>query len=452
MNNKGFEQFKRVFRFFETGITLGCLCSLFGFAWMYYLNNLDEKPFTGKGNLMEIAVYVLVVFLFIKIFGGFETGFFTPLNVIMSQALGVFCANCVMIVESVLVIGSMFQIGKILLAFLALNVAQIIVSIIVVQLFDWLHFKFFPAWDLLVVYENDNVRMFLDKVNTRKDKYVVSEVLKVDAGYDKICERIKAHDSIIIYDVSSELRNDLLKYCYGEGVRVYQTPKISDLLIRSAREHHLFDTPLLMSRNAGLTFDQKLVKRVLDIIMSVIMFIIASPFMLITAIAIKLEDHGPVFFTQKRVTLDNREFTIYKFRSMIVDAEAKGPQAAVNDDDRITKVGRFIRKTRIDELPQLLNVIKGDMSLVGPRPERVEHVEKYTKEIPEFRFRTRVRGGLTGYAQVYGKYNTSAYDKLKLDLMYIENYSLALDFRIIIMTIKVMFMKSSTEGFGDSNE
>lgn len=452
MNNKGFEQFKRVFRFFETGITLGCLCSLFGFAWMYYLNNLDEKPFTGKGNLMEIAVYVLVVFLFIKIFGGFETGFFTPLNVIMSQALGVFCANCVMIVESVLVIGSMFQIGKILLAFLALNVAQIIVSIIVVQLFDWLHFKLFPAWDLLVVYENDNVRMFLDKVNTRKDKYVVSEVLKVDAGYDKICERIKAHDSIIIYDVSSELRNDLLKYCYGEGVRVYQTPKISDLLIRSAREHHLFDTPLLMSRNVGLTFDQKLVKRVLDIIMSVIMFIIASPFMLITAIAIKLEDHGPVFFTQKRVTLDNREFTIYKFRSMIVDAEAKGPQAAVNDDDRITKVGRFIRKTRIDELPQLLNVIKGDMSLVGPRPERVEHVEKYTKEIPEFRFRTRVRGGLTGYAQVYGKYNTSAYDKLKLDLMYIENYSLALDFRIIIMTIKVMFMKSSTEGFGDSNE
>ena len=138
MNNKGFEQFKRVFRFFETGITLGGLCSLFGFAWMYYLNNLDEKPFTGKGNLMEIAVYVLVVFLFIKIFGGFETGFFTPLNVIMSQALGVFCANCVMIVESVLVIGSMFQIGKILLAFLALNVAQIIVSIIVVQLFDWL--------------------------------------------------------------------------------------------------------------------------------------------------------------------------------------------------------------------------------------------------------------------------------------------------------------------------
>ena len=158
-------------------------------------------------------------------------------------------------------------------------------------------------------------------------------------------------------------------------------------------------------------------------------------------------------FTQKRITLNDREFTIYKFRSMIVDAEADGKaRPATNDDDRITKVGRFIRKTRIDELPQLYNVLKGDMSLVGPRPERVEHVQKYTKQIPEFSYRTKVKGGLTGYAQVYGKYNTTAYDKLKLDLMYIENYSLALDLRIVIMTIKVLFMKSSTEGFSRDNE
>jgi len=174
--------------------------------------------------------------------------------------------------------------------------------------------------------------------------------------------------------------------------------------------------------------------------------------MLITAICIIIEDHGPVFFIQERITLHDRPFMIYKFRSMIVDAEADGKaRPAVADDDRITKVGRIIRKTRIDELPQLYNVLKGDMSLVGPRPERVEHVIKYTEKIPEFQYRTKVKGGLTGYAQVYGKYNTTAYDKIKLDLMYIENYSLVLDFRIVVMTIKVIFMKSSTEGFANNN-
>ena len=207
-----------------------------------------------------------------------------------------------------------------------------------------------------------------------------------------------------------------------------------------------------MSNNIGLSFEQKLLKRTIDIVVSLLMLILTSPIMLITAICIKLEDHGPVMFIQERVTLNDRPFMIYKFRSMIVDAEADGrARPAVTDDERITKVGRFIRKTRIDELPQLYNILKGDMSLVGPRPERIEHVRKYTEKIPEFRFRTKVKGGLTGYAQVYGKYNTTAYDKLKLDLMYIENYSLSLDFRIVVMTIKVIFMKSSTEGFAQGN-
>lgn len=448
MKEKKFEPYKRIFRFFEVVLTLGALGGLFGVVWYMYINELSEKPFTGKGNLMEIAVYALVALALIKIYGGFEIGFYTPINAIFSQILAMFCTNVLMSVQIVLTIGSLYMIGKIFLASLAIWGCQIVASIVLVMLFDRLYIALFPAWNLLLIYENDSVRFFTDKVNTRKDKYVISDMVCVKEGFEVIVEKIKNHDSVIIYDITSELRNDIVKYCYGEGVRVYQTPKISDILIRSAKEHHLFDTPLLMSDNIGLSFEQKFIKRFFDIFLSLLILIITSPVSLITALIIKLEDGGPVFFVQERITLDEKPFVIYKFRSMIVDAEKDGlARPAVSDDDRITRIGRFIRKTRIDELPQLINVLKGDMSIVGPRPERTEHVVKYTAEIPEFKFRTKVKGGLTGYAQVFGKYNTSAYDKIKLDLMYIENYSLALDFRILVMTVKVLFMKSSTEGF-----
>lgn len=452
MKDKSYEQYKRIFKFSEVLLTLDAMCGAFGYLWYQYLNTLNEKPFTGSGNLMQIAVYAVVTLLLIRIFGGFEIGFYTPLNAILSQILAMACVNFVMAVQIVLTISSIYTLDEIFLAMLILWGVQIVISIILVMIFDHLYVKLFPAWDMLVIYENDSVQMFLDKVNTRKDKYVVSEIINISEGFEKICEKMKEHDSVIVYDINSGLRNDIIKFCYGEGIRVYQTPKLSDIMIRSAKEHHLFDTPLLMSDNIGLTFEQKFLKRLIDILVSLLMLILSSPIMLLTAICIKLEDHGPVMFTQKRITLNDRPFTIYKFRSMIVDAEADGKaRPATNDDDRITKVGKFIRKTRIDELPQLYNVLKGDMSLVGPRPERVEHVQKYTKQIPEFCYRTKVKGGLTGYAQVYGKYNTTAYDKLKLDLMYIENYSLALDLRIVIMTIKVLFMKSSTEGFSQDS-
>lgn len=189
-------------------------------------------------------------------------------------------------------------------------------------------------------------------------------------------------------------------------------------------------------------------KRVLDIVLSLSLLILLSPLLLLTALAIKLEDRGPVFFKQKRCTKDARVFEILKFRSMIVDAEKQGVVPTTVNDNRITRVGKVIRPTRIDELPQLFNILRGDMSFVGPRPERVEHVEQYTKEVPEFAYRMKVKGGLTGYAQIFGKYNTSAYDKLRLDLMYIEQQSL-LDIKMILLTIRTVFQLESTEGFSE---
>ena len=173
--------------------------------------------------------------------------------------------------------------------------------------------------------------------------------------------------------------------------------------------------------------------------------------MLVTAIAIKAYDGGPVLYSQKRLTTGGRVFKVYKFRSMIVDAEKKsGATLAKKNDSRITPIGKFIRKVRIDELPQLINILKGDMSFVGPRPERPEIAQKYEKTMSEFKYRLKVKAGLTGYAQVMGKYNTTPYDKLKLDLMYIEHQSLMLDLRIFFMTVKTCFIPEATEGVKDS--
>ena len=268
------------------------------------------------------------------------------------------------------------------------------------------------------------------------------------AGITAIKEKIEKYEGVVICDIPSQVRNVILKYCYQRSIRTYTTPKISDILIRSSESLHLFDTPLLLSRNHGLSFEQRIMKRGMDVVLSLAALFLLSPVFLITAVAIKLYDKGPVFYFQERCTKDGKVFRICKFRSMVEDAEKEGHSIPATDEDpRITPVGRIIRATRIDELPQILNILKGDMSIVGPRPERVEHVELYTRQIPEFRYRMKVKGGLTGYAQVYGKYNTSAYDKLKLDLMYIQNYSLMMDVGIIFKTVKVLFMKESTEGF-----
>ena len=257
---------------------------------------------------------------------------------------------------------------------------------------------------------------------------------------------------MVIDGVEGQLRNDILKYCYAKAIRTYVAPKISDIIIRGGSEINLFDTPLLLVKGRAMTYPQRVAKRAFDLLVCSIALICASPFMLLIALAIKLEDGGPVFFKQKRATYDGKSFEILKFRSMIVDAEKYGAVPATEKDPRITKVGNVIRAIRFDELPQLLNIIKGDMSIVGPRPERLEHMDAYGKEIPEFDFRLKVKGGLTGYAQIYGKYNTSPYDKLRMDLMYIEKYSFFNDLKLILMTLRILLKKESTEGFDKAAE
>lgn len=262
-------------------------------------------------------------------------------------------------------------------------------------------------------------------------------------------ERIEAFEAVLMYEVPANLRSRIFAYCVEHQKLLYVTPRLDDIFLFGFENSHVLDTPLM---RYGVSAQGKregyLSKRFWDIVISLLMLIIFAPFMLLTALSIKLEDGGPVFFRQKRCTLHGREFDILKFRSMIVGAEHMGEVIPCKTGDaRVTKTGRIIRALRIDELPQLLNILKGDMSVVGPRPERIEHVKKYTEALPEFSARLQVRGGLTGYAQVFGKYNTSASDKLKLDLLYIEKMSLWMDMKILFLTVKIMFTPESTEGF-----
>lgn len=446
MDKKKFEQYKKIMRFLGVAIVVVAAALIFLESWKDHYNAGIVFPFYSKGHWLMGAFYVFFFALFIYIYGGMSYGYLKNTNIIFSQALSLICANVVIYLEIVLLSAKFVSVIPILKT----TVFQFVVVVVWSTIWSRLFYVMFPPHELTVLYQNYDPAHMLSKVNTRKDRYRVKEIINVDKPWDELVAIINNCEAVLIYDVHAQLRNKILKYCYEKSIRVYMTPKISDVLVRSSENIHLFDTPLLLLRNNGLSFEQRLLKRLMDILVSVLVIIVTSPFMLIIAIAIKLYDGGPVFFKQKRCTMDGKVFEIHKFRSMIVDAEKEGLSVPASEKDpRITPVGAIIRATRLDELPQVFDILSGNMSLVGPRPERIEHVEKYTKEIPEFSYRLKVKGGLTGYAQIYGKYNTSAYDKLKLDLMYVQNYSILLDLKLILMTIKIIFMKESTEGFDE---
>ena len=449
MKSGGLDQYKRLIRFAFNILLLGCLMLFFIRIWDRNYNDWIVFPFYYKGFLLMGAFYALFFVIFSYILGGMKIGYLKSSSLMLSQTLALIAANVSIYLETVLLSARFVNI----IPMIELTAIDIVVIFIWTFLVNRIFRKLFPARHILLLYEEYDPSMLLRKVNSRKDRYLIKKSMNVEEGWESITKEMCNYDAVFLCDIHSPLRNRLVKYCYANGIRSYITPKISDIIIRSSENIHMFDTPLLLSRNNGLSFEQKLVKRFMDIVISLVMLVITSPFMLVTAVAIKLYDGGPVFFRQKRCTINGREFYIHKFRSMIVNAEKEGEVIpATDDDERITPVGKVIRKTRLDELPQFIDILKGDMSVVGPRPERVEHVEMYPRDIPEFSYRLKVKGGLTGYAQIYGKYNTTAYDKLKLDLMYIQNYSLLLDLKLIIMTVKIIFVKESTEGFEDAEK
>lgn len=432
---------KNTIRKIESVIELVVLSLIYYYVWRNFIFDKEYFwPMLGRGKYVLMGIYFILSLVIIHLCEGFKYGILKIADVLFSQWIAIFIVNVVTYLQLSLMANVMIP-AK---AMIWLTLGDFVISGIFVYIFFAIYNSHTKASKLLMVYGNKESVSLKLKMDTRTDSYNICRIVSIDEGIDNIIDLLVDYDGIVISDVSAEQRNDLLKYCYMHEIETYITPKISDVIISGGEGIHQFDTPIVLINTTGLTPEQRIVKRFFDVVLCVIAAVVLSPLMLIIAVAIKLEDHGPVFYKQARVTRDGKVFDILKFRSMVEDAEQR---PATDDDDRITKVGHVIRATRVDELPQLFNIIKGEMSIVGPRPERIEHVQKYTEAIPEFEFRSKVKGGLTGFAQIYGKYNTSAYDKLKLDLMYIENYSFLLDLKLILMTIRIVFKKESTEGF-----
>ncbi|MBQ6464084.1 MAG: sugar transferase [Pseudobutyrivibrio sp.] len=432
---------KNTIRKIESVIELVVLSLIYYYVWRNFIFDKEYFwPMLGRGKYVLMGIYFILSLVIIHLCEGFKYGILKIADVLFSQWIAIFIVNVVTYLQLSLMANVMIP-AK---AMIWLTLGDFVISGIFVYIFFAIYNSHTKASKLLMVYGNKESVSLKLKMDTRTDSYNICRIVSIDEGIDNIIDLLVDYDGIVISDVSAEQRNDLLKYCYMHEIETYITPKISDVIISGGEGIHQFDTPIVLINTTGLTPEQRIVKRFFDVVLCVIAAVVLSPLMLIIAAAIKLEDHGPVFYKQARVTRDGKVFDILKFRSMVEDAEQR---PATDDDDRITKVGHVIRATRVDELPQLFNIIKGEMSIVGPRPERIEHVQKYTEAIPEFEFRSKVKGGLTGFAQIYGKYNTSAYDKLKLDLMYIENYSFLLDLKLILMTIRIVFKKESTEGF-----
>lgn len=446
MSRGAYEDTKGFIRVLETLLEVLILTVFYYIAWM---KGYPLSYFAYKGKYVLMGVYAVLVLVFFQNSDCTMFGHLHRLDLVIGQIISLFLVNFITYFQLCLIANQMLS----PVPMLELFAAQILVSVVLVNVFAKLYHRLYAPHDMLLIYGRRRGVELKIKMDARRDKYNISKLMNVEEGFDAICREIPKHDAVILNDVPAEIRNDILKYCYRYRVRTYVAPKLTDIMLRGAKINTLFDTPLLLVKGTGLTPAQRVAKRAMDIILCCIAMIPAAPIMLIVAAAIKLEDGGPVFYKQKRLTRNGREFEILKFRSMIVDAEKyDGAVLASDRDPRITKVGRIIRACRVDELPQLLNILKGDMSIVGPRPERKVIADEYTKDIPQFPYRLKVRGGLTGYAQIYGKYNTSPYDKLRLDLMYIENYSLLLDIKLIILTLRILFSKDSTEGIDKAQE
>ena len=440
------EDYKRFIVFCLASLVVLAQMAVFAYVWYTVYRGQIDEPFWRKGNWVLIAIYGLMFAMFAKLYGGLKVGYLKRVDVFYSLTLALLCTNVVEYFEITLINRWFLSPGPMI----EMTGLQLILIIIWIWGSRYIYSKLYRARKLLVIYgDRDPGDDLIHKMNSRKDKYDISGKVHSSVGEREIHKLMRNYDGVIIWDLPSMERNRYLKYCFAHSIRCYVSPKISDIILMGSDRIHLFDTPLLMFRNMGLSIDQRAAKRVMDMVISGIGIVITSPIMLIIALAVKLYDRGPVFYFQERLTVGGRSFMICKFRSMCVDSEKNGARLASKHDSRITPVGKVLRNLHLDELPQLFNVFKGDMSLVGPRPERKTIMREYEKELPEFYYRLKVKAGLTGYAQVYGKYNTTPYDKLKLDLFYIENYSFLLDIKLIFMTVKIFFQKEVSEGVDD---
>ena len=422
----------------------------FAFVWTAYYNKFMFDNYRILGALFSVLTFFIIYSALCSVYKAFRIASTDVGEIVFSQFVSFGAADLFLYIECVLVYNQLRNIipGAVIV------VIQLLGTMFITLTTKRYFMRHVAPQKTLLVYGGQMSReevMNFEKRLLYKYRHLfdIQYTEHENISQDTFLQRLNAVETVIMYNISPEKRHVYTYPCLELKKNFYYTPNIQDILEFGCEPKHLLDTPIMKYEYRYEGKRKLLIKRCMDILFSVFFLTLLSPLMLIIAICIKAEDGGPVFFCQERYTKDAKVFKMIKFRSMIVDAEKQGVTPSTSNDARITKTGQIIRKFRLDEIPQFINILKGEMSFVGPRPERVEHVDMYMLKLPEFRYRLSVKGGLTGYAQVYGKYNTSAYDKLMLDLMYIENQSVLLDFKIALLTLRTIFQKESTEGFSE---
>ena len=418
----------------------------FAGCWYGYYGKEIVSPFFAKGDVAVILIYTILFLVFSQVYDAFQISMVRVGEVAYSQILAIGLSDLVIYIIICLLSKKMPWLIPGLLCFFA----QALFAILWAYMANRMYYSLFQAKKTLIIHDvREGMDRLIEEYNLAK-KFDVVKVIDVQECLDDLSV-LDEVEVVFFSGIHSHERNIILKKCVENDIRSFVIPRIGDVIMSSARRMHMFHLPVLRVERYHPSLEFLAIKRAMDILVSAFALVVLSPIMLATSIAIKATDGGPILYKQNRLTKDGKVFKVMKFRSMRVDAEKDGvARLSTGDkDDRITPVGRFIRKVRIDELPQLINILKGDMSLIGPRPERPEIAAQYEKEMPEFRLRLQAKAGLTGYAQIYGKYNTTPYDKLQMDLMYIANPSLFEELSILLATVKILFLPESTEGIAE---
>lgn len=411
---------------------------------------ISQMTIDKNMGILLIGGFIVLYAMYGKIYDCFLVSISQVAEMIYSQCLAAFISDCLIYAVLCLLVNQLTSLLPMLLVFLG----QIFLSVLWCMSVHACYFKTIEPKKSVIIHDQEKKIDELICTYNLKDRFAIQKVMSAKSCLEDKLTALEGAETLFLCGVQSHERNAILKYCIKNDITVYVLPRIGDLIMSGARKKHLFHMPFLQIGRYEPSLEYLFIKRVFDLSVSFFALMILSPLMVVVSVAIKLTDGGSVFYKQKRLTKDGREFNVIKFRSMRPDAEKDGiARLSTGDSDkRITPIGRIIRKVRIDELPQLFNILEGSMSIVGPRPERPEIAQQYEKELPEFALRLQAKAGLTGYAQVYGKYNSTPYDKLKMDLLYIANPSILEDLKIMFATVKILFMPESTEGVEEGRE
>ena len=429
------------------------ILGLFYIFWMLFRYKALVAPGGEIGfryNYFVLIGYAVINFFFNRVYNSYLFGYSRIRNLIFSQ----FITQLFAIIIVYLVVSISWAKALNPLIFVLMLVIQLFLDFVCSYFGNWYYFRKNPTKKTILIYRNeiDRKRFGIIKGKPSERLYDIVEEFRYEGdSFMEIREKLEGYDAIFVAGVNSRCRNGILKYCHENRIPGFFLPHIGDVLMQGAMHIQSFDSPVLYVNRKQITPEYRIVKRAADFLLALLFLIITSPVTLVTALIIKFYDKGPVIYKQVRVTEGGKHFRILKFRSMRTDAESDGIArlSTGENDSRITPIGRNIRACRIDELPQLINILKGDMSFVGPRPERPEIATEYEKELPDFQLRLQVKAGLTGYAQIYGKYNNDPYEKLEFDLLYINHMGFLTDLQLMFATFAVLFSKESTAGVSE---